>query len=42
MYVLAESNREASQTRDLLGRKERDPVARLAQILRCAKNACSG
>ncbi len=36
------SNKEASQARDLSGRKERDPFARLAQILRGAKNACSG
>jgi len=36
---IRQSNREASQTRDLSGRKERDPFARLAQILRRAKYA---
>jgi hypothetical protein len=40
--LAAGSDREASQTRDLSGRKERDPFARLAQILRCAKCARSG
>jgi len=31
-------NREATQTRDLAGRKERDPFAQLAQILRFAQD----
>jgi hypothetical protein len=29
---IRQSNREASQTRDLSGRKERDPFARLARV----------
>jgi len=40
--VAAGSDREASETRDLPGRKERDLFARLAWVLRRAKCARSG
>jgi hypothetical protein len=40
--VVVQFDKDASQTRDSCVAEERDAFARLSQIPRCAKNACSG